>query len=194
MTIDSFNVLFYTLVFIVPGFILQSAYKLFIPSKAETTQLTFLQFLVSACINYGVWSWAIYWVYQSGYYSSHPLQTGLLWSGIILISPALLGSAWGFIVKKHYFERLLGKFGVNIVRPIPTSWDYKFSQTDEPEWVLVTLTDGSTVAGYWGGNSFASSTASERDIYIEELYNVMESEWEPAGNRNRGIYIRADQI
>ena len=40
--------------------------------------------------------------------------------------------------------------------------------------VMVTLENDETVAGFFGTNSFASSDMAERDLYIEEEYTVTE--------------------
>lgn len=172
MVIDSFTTLFFVLAFIIPGFIYNFIYRKFIPVRYEEKELTILNFVTISCINYGVWSWLIFWVYQSKYYEQHPLRTGLIWLLLIFISPFLLGVAWGVISKKQIIEGLFGKLGINTINPVPTAWDYKFSNTHEPLWILVTLKDKSRVAGYWGLKSFASSDPRERDIFIQKIYII----------------------
>ena len=84
--------------------------------------------------------------------------------------------------------------GLNFISQIPTAWDYKFSSFDERRWVLVTLKDGGSVAGQFGGASFASSEPDERDIYIQKVYRVKQGQpWEPIES-NDGILIRGDEI
>jgi uncharacterized protein DUF6338 len=58
---------------------------------------------------------------------------------------------------------------------------------------MVTLTDG-TVSGVFGDMSFASSDPTERDLYIEEIWDVSESgEWTRRPERV-GILIPSKEI
>lgn len=59
---------------------------------------------------------------------------------------------------------------------------------------MVTLTDGSTVCGWFGDNSFASSVPEERDLFIEKVYRLNEGlHWERVENSD-GILFRAGEI
>ena len=195
MTIDSFNTLFYILAFVVPGFIFDSITRKLLPQGQHDTQSSFLRFLTASCVNYGLWSWLIFWLYQTKYYTSHPLRTGLIWLLLIFISPLIMGIIWGLLNKRRIIEKTLGKFGITTVNPVPTSWDYKFSKINEPVWVLVTLKDGSFIAGYWGYESFASSDGNIKDVYIEKVYKITsKGPWIPTSNNNDGILIATDQI
>ncbi len=40
------------------------------------------------------------------------------------------------------------------------------------QWVLVTFKDGTYLRGYCGPNSFISSDPTERDMYIERVYDL----------------------
>lgn len=61
-------------------------------------------------------------------------------------------------------------------------------------WVLVTLVDGSTVAGLFSARSLASSDASERDLFLERLYDVGDDgPWQPVP-MSRGVWIRGEAI
>ncbi len=56
--------------------------------------------------------------------------------------------------------------------------------------MLVTLTDGSSVAGAFSARSFASSDASEQDLFLEQTYKVEDDgPWQPVP-MNRGVWIR----
>jgi hypothetical protein len=57
------------------------------------------------------------------------------------------------------------------INPIPTGWDWIFSTT-EPCYVLITLTDDTEIAGYFGSRSMASSDPDRKDIYIERVYKI----------------------
>jgi hypothetical protein len=42
---------------------------------------------------------------------------------------------------------------------------------------MVTLADGSTVAGIYGTQSFASSDPAERDLLLQEIYDLDDNTW-----------------
>jgi hypothetical protein len=77
------------------------------------------------------------------------------------------------------------------VHPIalPTGWDWIFSTT-EPCYVLITLNNGTEIAGYFGDRSMASSDPEHKDIYIELVYKVPEDggTWE-AVDGSLGMHI-----
>ncbi|MCL6580964.1 MAG: DUF6338 family protein, partial [Firmicutes bacterium] len=53
------------------------------------------------------------------------------------------------------------------------SWDYFFGKR-RPCWVLVHLKTGGLVAGLMGAKSFASSYPEQRDLYLEEAWQITE--------------------
>ncbi len=52
MTITSFDVVFYTLAFIVPGFIWSGVIGGFVPRRADQKEFVLLRFLTFSCVNY----------------------------------------------------------------------------------------------------------------------------------------------
>jgi hypothetical protein len=59
---------------------------------------------------------------------------------------------------------------------------------------LVTLQDGSTVAGRWAYPSFASSDPLERDLYLDYTYNIDDDGvWHDPG-RQRAMWIPGPSI
>ena len=194
MTFDSFDVIFYTLAFLVPGFILQSTISALVPQKGEDTQLTLLRFLTLSCINYALWSWLIYLIFQAQFFLSSLVWTVIAWTLIILISPFVIGLIVGNSNQRGFVRKFLQRLGFNPIHIIPTAWDFKFSGTTSPRWVIVTLTDGNVVAGRYGENSFSSSSSSERDLYIEQIYKISEEGvWEEI-DRTDGMLVKADSI
>ncbi|WP_368737672.1 DUF6338 family protein, partial [Salmonella enterica] len=51
------------------------------------------------------------------------------------------------------------------------AWDYAY-RNRQPSYVLVHLTDGTSVAGTWDDGAFASSTAGDRDLLVSRLWKV----------------------
>jgi hypothetical protein len=70
-------------------------------------------------------------------------------------------------------------------------WDFAFGQ-HEPFWVVVHLRDLRRIGGRFAGNSFALSSPSEPQIYLEEVWKVDERGRlvEPV-ERSRGVVIIA---
>lgn len=106
-------------------------------------------------------------------------------SGTYVLIPAVLGVIAAAGTKSDLTAKLFSRVGLQPVHHIPTAWDYAFSRLNSGTFILVTLSNGSQVGGLYGGASFASSSSAERDILIEEVWEVHESEWtQPATPRS----------
>ena len=64
-----------------------------------------------------------------------------------------------------------------VIHPTRRAYDYAFGDITTERFVIVTFADGSTVKGFFGTNSLASSDPTNGDIYIERLYS---NEWVPS--------------
>lgn len=89
-----------------------------------------------------------------------------------VLVPAATGVAAGFVVSNDMVGTALRKLHLAPVHHVPTSWDYALSRMQGENYLLVTLTDGTQVAGFYGQQSFASSSNSERDLLIESVWTV----------------------
>jgi len=100
----------------------------------------------------------------------------------------------GLVSEKELVRKVLQKVGFSPAHIIPTGWDYRFSKTMGVYWVIVMLKDGTIIPGKFGSKSFASSDASDRDLYIEEVYSISDTnEWDIVPGTD-GVLIRGDQI
>jgi hypothetical protein len=102
------------------------------------------------------------------------------WAGLALeniVVPALIGTLAAFNAVHDWSTTLWGKFGIHPVHPAPTAWDYAFSRLPAGTFVLVTLGDGSKIAGLYARASFASSSSGERDLLIEDVWEVRTEQW-----------------
>lgn len=101
---------------------------------------------------------------------------------------------FGRIIQKDGLAQFYRFLRLRPINPIPTGWDWIFSRT-EPCFVLVTLTNGTEIAGFFGGLSMASSDPAKRDIYLEKTYMIPDdgSPWVAAA-KTLGIYIDGSQI
>jgi hypothetical protein len=183
------------ILFIVPGFVTVSAFRTVVPGRRTSDASFFLGCLTASCINAAVWFWLPYLALSQGYFETQPIWAVFAWLWVGLIAPALMGLVLGWLTSRQVGKRLLNPLGLSFVNPIPTAWDYKFSHVGS-RWVLVTLKDGSRVAGLWGHRSFASSFAGERDLYLEQTYVVSPEAgkpWTPVTNSD-GVLIASGEI
>lgn len=193
MTIDSFKVVFLTVGFLIPGFVWSAVLSMLVPTRTRASEVRFLEFLTLSCINHGLWSWALFAVFQTGFVDSQPGWSAVILFGIIFVSPVILGLLSGFLRQREIVGRFLGWLGVRMVHPIPRAWDWHFSR-ERPSWVLVRLKDGTRVFGLFHHNSFAADDPDHRDIYLEAQFRLSEGgEWAPVEDTD-GVLILADDI
>ena len=193
MTLTSFDAVFFTVAFLVPGFVWESVLHMFLRRREDRADRAWVRFLTLSAINYGLWSWLIYLLLERVGVLARPLIAALAWFFILFVSPIAFGVATGLLSQRATVRRLLARYGIYTVHPVPTAWDYIFSHS-AGSWVLVTLADGSTVAGVFSARSFASSDPSERELFLEQLYKVEDDgPWQPAP-MNRGVWIRGEAI
>ena len=194
MTLDSSDVLFFTLAFLVPGFILQWTLSAFVSQRKEDAQLLLLRYLTLSCANYGLWSGVVFLIFLTDLPKNNPVLSAVAFFLIVFVSPVVIGLALGKSNQNDTIRRLLSKVGFRPIHVVPVGWDYKFSHIREAAWIIVTLTDNSQIAGFWGERSFASSEAEERDLYIEEVWIISEDgDWKPQ-DRSEGVLICSAQI
>ena len=192
-TFSTFNAVIYTVCFLVPGFLMDWTVSRFFSKKSEQVPLILLRFLTFSCVNYVVWIF-IYLLSWDKSFLTNPAFLAVIFPLIIFISPFFLGLIFGVTSQQQLVERGLANLGFRMLSGFPTAWDYKFGRINEPLWVVITLKDGSRVAGGFGKNSFASTEPSERDLYLESVYQYSEENpWQPITDTS-GILIKAEEI
>jgi len=193
MSFDSLQTIFLIFSFLVPGFIFDSAFSMLIPKKQQAWEHSLLYYFTFSCLNYALCSWLVYLIINSDFFIEHISWSAIGWLFIILISPFALGIVLGWLAQKDNVRKYLENIGLRFMHPIPNSWDYFFGNTT-PKWILVTLKDGHSVAGYFGEKSFAASDLSGRDLYIEKIYRVKENEpWEAIAD-SAGTWLPGELI
>ncbi len=82
----------------------------------------------------------------------------------------------------------------NMLLPQPTAWDYIFGKRGIYR-VIVHLKDGRKIGGNYSYESYTSSYPDERDIYIEQLWEVDDngSFIQPI-ERSEGMWITGEEI
>ena len=190
---STFNAVIYTVCFLVPGFLMDVTVSRFFYKKSEQVPLILLRFLTFSCLNYSLWIFP-YLLFRDRIVLENPVVLAIIFLVVIFISPLFLGLIFGVANQQQLVEQGLAILGFRTLSGFPSAWDYHFSRINEPLWVLVTLKDGSRVAGEFGKNSFASSEPSERDLYLERAYQFSEENpWQPV-MKTSGILIKAEEI
>ena len=192
--LQSLDNLYLILFFLVPGFIVLFVRSQFVTGRRPTRSATFLSYLTVSLIYYALALPFIGLVLSAPTPGKGwPLAAWLAgWFALIIVGPAILGLVLGINIQKDLFRRVLQWIGLNPVHVVPTAWDWKFGGMT-PQWVLVTLKDGTRFAGFCGSESFMSSDPAERDIYIERIYDVDDkNNW--SSRREKGVLIAAGEI
>lgn len=119
--------------------------------------------------------------YYAGVYPIFHVTGGIalpvwLWKFLqYFLVPIIVAVAVIFFDQGGFFYKFCTKFGLRISHHIPSAWDFAFSQLVKGTFVLVKLNDGTLYGGLMGRQSFASSSAGERDLYIQEVWTIHES-------------------
>lgn len=193
MNNNLFNI-YIAIIFIIPGFIVMCITERVIPKEKKKYNLKILDIFVYSFINLlicGILFCNI--ILNFDWWTKNYIYLWLSTILITIITPICI-SIIIICMKKHEILRKICKyFEINLIETEPSAWDYKFSNM-ESEWVIVTLTDDSVVAGFMGSLSCASSSRDERDLYINEVYTIdKDNNWEIAKNTD-GILIKEKSI
>ena len=121
------------------------------------------------------------------------LQSYWGWALVVFVVPIILGFLSGINTQKGYTHRLFRRMRLNPLHAVPSAWDWKFNDI-EKHWVLVTLKDETKIAGVFGGNSFASSDPTDRDMYLEWIHGIVDRKGNFSSKDETGILIAAGEI
>lgn len=108
--------------------------------------------------------------------------------------PVAIGIVVGWITERDLEYVWAETLGMHFAHRIPTAWDFRFTRLPGDTFILVTLKDGTSVAGRMSQGSFAASAKDGRDIYVNEVWNAPElGDWEPL-TPERGMLISGDEV
>ncbi len=195
MKLEDFSNLYFVVSVLVPGFIYSGVISAFIPIRAhKERELILLRYLTATAFNYAICSPLIYLLAFGIAFPNRAVWQALCWFFIIFIAPVILAMVRAWIVQQDGLRWFYHLFGLRSISPIPTGWDWIFSTTD-PCYVLITLSDGTEIAGYFGRRSMASSDPERKDIYIERVYTVPADRgpWEEV-ERSLGMHVDGSHI
>jgi hypothetical protein len=192
MTISTYEVVIYTGIFLVPGFIIDEIVTTLKPIKVYSDSVKALRYIGYSVFNLTVWFWLFYLIKTAVDNSS--VWYFLLLELSLLATSAISGVVIGLIRKFELLRKLFARFDINILHPVPTAWDYKFSEIYTEKWVIVTLENDKHVYGKFGYASLASSEKDERDIFLEEIWSLGEDDNWKKRERTDGVWIKATNI
>ncbi|HDO1383462.1 TPA: DUF6338 family protein [Aeromonas veronii] len=178
------NKLLLFVAFVMPGFIAIKAYELFaVASERKSTSEQLIDAVSYSCINYVIWLPVVYAIESGELRNVHFWLYVLFYFTVLFVSPVAISYLW---VKVR-----IGRFKQH---PIQRPWDYVFSSL-EPHWVLVTLKSGEKIGGYYGPNSFASSSPAPEQIFLQSSWVINEDEgFERVKETTAGILILSSEI
>ncbi len=168
--IVSFQNIYLILIFIVPGLIIQFVRAQFLTGRTPKHSESILSHLILSLVYF-----AFVLPFSKLLISVEYNWTGeiLLWLAILLLGPVVFGLIIGLVTQKEWIKKIGNKIGISTVHVIPSAWDWKFGRMQE-QYIMVTLKNGSKIAGFCGKESFISSDPNERDLYIERIYDLDE--------------------
>ena len=187
--LTSLENLYLILGLLVPGLVVLFVRSQFVTGRRPPHAEELLSYLTISAVYYALvlpFVDFVLSVHEPGYFKV------LAWFTLIFVGPATLGLLLGINIQKDVLRRGLQWCGLNPVHVMPTAWDWKFGGMTN-QWVLVTLKDGTRFAGFCGQESFISSDPTERDIYIQWIYDIDEQDnWSSRGEK--GVLLVGGEI
>lgn len=189
--IESLDAVFYTAIFVLPGFIVNSIIDSTNPPKRFREFTYLLKCIIFSIMHCAIWSWLYKIVLESDLVST-------FWFWLLLVAISVLGSAVlgliiAFLKQSNLAKRLLEKIGAKTIHSTPTAWDYYFSK-QESAFVIITLVDDTKLYGWYAKDSFTSSDEEERDIYVQKGYKVTDDGTWILDEESAGFYVAKNQI
>lgn len=173
--------------FVIPGFIAIKTYELLSPRLSADSSKQVIDAVAYSSINYAILLWPIYEIERHGIQASHPKIYVLFWVFALLMAPILCAFFYWRLRKTQLFQSTLP-------HPVGHPWDYVFSKR-KPYWVIITLKDGSKLAGRYDSRSFASSGIACGQLYLEESWMLNEDGGLERMRRNSaGILVLATDM
>lgn len=169
-----------------PGLVSTTIYRLLMPARALDWGSALLQGSFYSAINFVLGLLPLYSIVFGYDPLSHPLRYVAAAILVLFITPILWPLVLVWIFKS---KRIAGRIQI----PYPTAWDYFFNRC-EAGFVLIHLSNGKLIGGYWGANSYAGSFPNDGDIYLEAMYAIDERGHfgEPMPN-TRGALLSREQ-
>lgn len=152
------------LAFVWPGLLAVNVYRLIIPGPRIDWKDSVTQGFFYTVINYIVTFPVALYVVRTQNLTANPVTYWLSLGIVLLAAPVMLPFAWTWLLRRKWVTRI-------VQSPYPTPWDWYFGRR-HPAFVLIHLTSGALVGGFWGDGSYASSYPEQGDLYLSSVYKV----------------------
>jgi hypothetical protein len=194
LLIENPTSILFTLAFLMPGFIMTWVVGLFVPSRRMETSSTVLKLLSLSFLDFAVCFPLVAWILFGKYFQGDfvALTTAMATVGIIM--PVILGLVIGVGGQRDWLGKALGRLKLNVIHPLPVSWDYVFGGRTDDTYIKVTLIDGTVRAGKYGPLSFAASYPDGNDLFLEALYEIDDGGTWTEHPTVEGIWIASGDI
>ncbi len=181
------NKLLLFIAFVIPGFVSLKAYELFFPSLRAESEKQIVEAITYSCINYALLFWLIVFVERSGVKNTCVFLYFAFYFFVLFVAPILWVWLWKKIRTSETFQN-------NVPHPTQKPWDYVFSKRT-PYWVIVTLKDGTKIAGNYDSNSFSSSSPAEEQLFLEEVWVLnKDGGFDRPRESSKGIIILSNEM
>jgi hypothetical protein len=190
-SLSSLDTVYVALIFIVPGFLIRAVRSQFVIEQDRTGVDQFVRLLAYSSMSNALFGWAIYLAIS--YDTAYSFRI-VIWTLVILVAPPIVGFVSGIASQKEWLYWALRKIGLSPIHSVPNAWDYKFARAGG-EWVIVALKNDTFFRGWWAAASFASSDVKERDVLIEQVFELdPENEDGPWVRTDKSVLIAGGEI
>lgn len=168
------------LVLLVPGVIIDFVRSQFVARRTRSFTEAGIGFIVVSLLYYALaMPFMLVWTSSWRQLIMDPMP----WYLLLFVGPISIGLLLGWLAQSDVIGGHARRWGLNVIHPMPTAWDRRFS-TLNSSWVIITLKDGRTVAGWMGSKSVASSDSDDRDLFIEKIYELADDTWKDVGGKS----------
>jgi len=164
MNLPDLNSIVLSIFFFLPGFVSLKIWSLFHGRKTPPQHALIYDSLFFSIVNFALLSPIAVPFVAYRWYNVHPFLLVLFILLYCLAAPAFWPFLWQFLINKKSLYRFFQL-------PYPTAWDYFFHQRKSC-FVLIHLKDDNMVGGYYGPNSYVSTSPDEGSIYLEKVYKI----------------------
>lgn len=187
MNIWNINSILIFVAFVIPGFISIKIYEMLIPGPYSGSNEKIVDAISYSSINYAVFAIPIYFVESSGLANNHKLLYIFFYIFVLFVAPVGWVSIYKYLRENKFIASKL-------VHPIQKPWDYVFGKR-MPYWVLATLNNGVRLGGYYGYDSFASSSPAPPELYLEQAWEInKDGGFERVHDDTNGLLINGGEI
>ena len=176
---------------VIPGFIIVFVRSQLVSGRILPYPAGFLLYLTVSTIYWTVLFLIADVLIVNGIWWEGSTLGTLRWLVFLVLIPVFVGAVTGAVSNRTLLYKTLKKIRLNPIHPTPSAWDWTFSDLNE-QYILVKLKNGSMFGGFLGADSFISSDPDERDLYIEEIFEIdEENNWV---TNCHGVYLTGRDI